>query len=608
MSSTSLDRTGESLDPPAWVETRPMVPAECLYYFGTGWPLPCVYYASLLDGRRALSFLKSDRVDGAIRGRNFLLKKPNKTGFHLGSALFLPVAPIWSGLLLNSLLYGFAAFVVFNIFNFRRRLQARQPIRRKLCAMCGYEQRGNPRETCPECGCDASDRPPFVTRPVLASVSVLIAFLVLLHVGYAMMFVRNDPFQTIHYAAYNGDIETLWAELNDGVTVEKPVRDYGSHSGITPLNLAVRGGSIEAVDVLIKAGANVNGTETVQLREAFGGPPLFLAAWHGQPKISRRLIEAGANVNATDQSGKTPLHWAAMFNRAEVVRVLIDQGARVNLQDRGGYTALHFAIPNEDDTALKKLLRAGADVRIVNKDGLTPLAAGLENPEIMRVLMKYGAEVSFSALREAVRINKLDVFKTLIEKGGHPGARGPKDRTLLFHVAEFDPGSSGVAMGQYLIDQGIDVNAKSATGKTALEWSLETEKYEYARLLLQNGADITFDAMTIVIEKQNERMLKLLVEHGADVTMRGPDGETLLFYVTEDSTNQSLWRFLLDQGIDVNATRDDGTSAFRNAITQGMYQFAKFLKEHGAKSNASESKSDTEGSTNESNGNSADEI
>lgn len=59
----------------------------------------------------------------------------------------LPLSPIWSGLLVNTALYGTAAWLVaFGPGVVRRALRRR----RKACQACGYDLRALPR--CPECG------------------------------------------------------------------------------------------------------------------------------------------------------------------------------------------------------------------------------------------------------------------------------------------------------------------------------------------------------------------------------------------------------------------------------------------------------------------------
>jgi ankyrin repeat protein len=84
----------------------------------------------------------------------------------------------------------------------------------------------------------------------------------------------------------------------------------------TPLLFAVREGRIPVVDVLLKAGADVNDTVPVDggRRRGYGGrlPPagasaLLLAVMNAHFELAAHLVDAGADVNAA-LPGYTPLH------------------------------------------------------------------------------------------------------------------------------------------------------------------------------------------------------------------------------------------------------------------------------------------------------------
>lgn len=67
----------------------------------------------------------------------------------------LPILPMWSGFLLNTLLYGAVAGVVLFGPGAVRRAARRARRRRGQCEACGYDLAGLPR--CPECGMNRTD-------------------------------------------------------------------------------------------------------------------------------------------------------------------------------------------------------------------------------------------------------------------------------------------------------------------------------------------------------------------------------------------------------------------------------------------------------------------
>lgn len=63
--------------------------------------------------------------------------------------VYLPLAPIWSGLFLNTLFYAIFLWLFFTGFLALRR---KFRFRRDLCPTCAYDLRGADHEACPECG------------------------------------------------------------------------------------------------------------------------------------------------------------------------------------------------------------------------------------------------------------------------------------------------------------------------------------------------------------------------------------------------------------------------------------------------------------------------
>ena len=98
------------------------------------------------------------------------------------------------------------------------------------------------------------------------------------------------------------------------------------------------------------------------------------------------LLKAGADVNAKDTDDWTPLHFAAAFNPSPAVfEILLKAGADVNAKDTTDWTPLHLAAEkNPSSAVLEILLKAGADPRAIDNEGKTPHAvAKPENRDIL---------------------------------------------------------------------------------------------------------------------------------------------------------------------------------------------------------------------------------
>jgi uncharacterized protein len=171
-------------------------------------------------------------------------------------------------------------------------------------------------------------------------------------------------------SSFAGSYEDFFkaVELNDGRAVQTLLqRGFDANSrdpkGQTGLFLALRGGSLDVAEVLIKApNLDVNA-----LNEA-GESALMMAALKGQPELSQRLIERGA---AIDKQGWSPLHYAATGPDPSVVKLLLDRGAPIDARSPNGSTPLMMAAQYGSEASAELLLQRGADPRIRNDRGLS---------------------------------------------------------------------------------------------------------------------------------------------------------------------------------------------------------------------------------------------
>src|SRR5690606_17307182 len=122
----------------------------------------------------------------------------------------------------------------------------------------------------------------------------------------------------------------------------------------TPLLRAAKAGDVPAIRLLLEYGANPH------LANIYGHTPIMAAAGLGSNEIDTRgkfktqaqaveaielLVAAGADVNAREfRRGQTALHGAALWGWNDVVRALVAHHADLQAKDNNGMTPLDSAL------------------------------------------------------------------------------------------------------------------------------------------------------------------------------------------------------------------------------------------------------------------------
>ena len=239
-----------------------------------------------------------------------------------------------------------------------------------------------------------------------------------------------------------------------------------------------------------------------------GDSALMFAARVGDADSASLLVRAGADVDDRNAWGVSATALAAHAGYRDLVGLLLEHGADPNAA-RAGFSALHAAIMRRDGGMVGLLLAYGADpgaplgnwtpTRRSSRDfhfspelvGATPfwLAARFGGPDILRLLLEYGADPRF--------VHRGD--RVVAEKGGGFQHRVEVTTTLMAAVgmgggeAWVQPERSErealtLDAVKLIADQGVDVNAGTAEGRTALD-AAKTLKYDtVVRFLLEKGA------------------------------------------------------------------------------------------------------------------------
>jgi ankyrin repeat protein len=228
-------------------------------------------------------------------------------------------------------------------------------------------------------------------------------------------------------------------------------KDFGSYTAVI---LATKANRIKSLELLLKAGAEVN------VQDTYDKTALSYASERGYSEAKALLKSFGANATEAiewykEKYGDNAFIQATTEGRADVVEEMLENGFQVNTQNAAGVTALMRV---RNISTLKALLNAGANVHLRDNAGFTAL---------IHVSASWSAKM----------------VQGLIQAGADIEAKTPDGKTaLMFASLQGD-----VSAVQALLDAGAKVNERDASNKTALSHALTRDKSDVIKLLRQAG-------------------------------------------------------------------------------------------------------------------------
>lgn len=310
---------------------------------------------------------------------------------------------------------------------------------------------------------------------------------------------------------FRGQTAVMWAAAEGHADIVSLLAAHGADLNIRSYDRDTKAPKMEA------------GTPSAPIARG-GLTALLFAARQGQMDTAKALLDAKANINSVDSDGNSALVLAILNSHYDLTQMLIDRGADVNLAAANGRTALYSAVEMHDVDWSPRPARKETDkttsMDIIKSliDHKANVNAQLKAPAPIEKLAQDMGDRSMGAgttpFTRAARSADVELMHYLVDHGADPKLVGKDNQTALMVAAgegwqDHIRGTEAEALEavKLCVSLGIDVNAATDKGETALHGAAHRGADSIAKYLLEKGANVNarnkkgFTALDIAMGK-----------------------------------------------------------------------------------------------------------
>jgi len=244
-------------------------------------------------------------------------------------------------------------------------------------------------------------------------------------------------------------------------------------------------------------------------RQWGGLTPLQFAVREGSMETAKVLVDSGADVNQRSEFGWTALLVATQNRYYKIGVFLLDHGADPNIANEGGWSPLYLATDNRNieggDYPTRK-------PDMDHLDYIKRLFAAHANPNLR--------------MRSSTETRTIFTHQWLLEEGATPFLRAAQSGDIVLLKLLLEHGADPKINTDYNVTPLMVASGIGWVQGVTYEWSPE-QTLETVKMLLNLGADVnvqdTLDGRTALMgaaHKGRNDVVELLVQHGADLSLR----------------------------------------------------------------------------------------
>ncbi|MGM0608450.1 MAG: ankyrin repeat domain-containing protein [Candidatus Muiribacteriota bacterium] len=238
------------------------------------------------------------------------------------------------------------------------------------------------------------------------------------------------------------------------------------------------------------------------------------------------------------------------------LELFLNAGMYIGAVNELGQTAIFNAVRNNKNDNVKFLLQKGANPDCYDNTNLRILTLAIQkrNFENAKVIMDYGADINYDFLQHTAFTYALNLEQ--------------------YKIAE------------YMIEKGLEVNSVNKMGDTPLIKSIRKGTYRLTYQLILNDADIEkrerFNDYTPLMQAasvDNFRAANLLIERGADIDFINENGETAFEIAVKSDSDKIVLR-LIEKGANHKISSSDDFVPLIHFVRQENSKMVEYLLEN----------------------------
>ena len=408
--------------------------------------------------------------------------------------------------------------------------------------------------------------------------------------------------------------------------------NFTNNNGLSPLHVAALVNNIEAIELLLEAGASICikfnhepilYTVVVHQFNKFIGNNQIICRGTASNNLEtiKLLVKAGAEITDKNDKGESTLDYIKSRKKCKNVNdilqyfikvltnkyikelinpnidfklmiKLINYGVNVNTFNDDGTTILHIIAIKDRFDLIDEIINFGADIEDRNEDDETPLCTAVlfKNVKTVKKLIEVGANVNVTnedcpILFDAVFKKSLDIVKLLVKAGSDVTCLY-KDKNILDYtdnrLNETDDEIYD-CIKEYL-KKHIDNLLRKELNKY--------ENYNFDKIinLINAGADSSIKTcggcyiLHLTILWKNKKLFDALIYNNVDININDSSNKTALHLAS--STGQiDIVECLINTKIEIDAKDVYGATALLYAASAGHIDIIKCLINAGANIN-----------------------